>query len=131
MKEGRRVRLRKGKLTTTDAPFVKTKEVIGGFAVLKARSMDEAIEVTNRFLAIRGDEWDLQCEVRKGGAVRSRGTVGLYELALDFTSPGLVAPPHLRPKRMSAKRSGETGQHAAASISAARYSHSAAQTPLH
>jgi len=64
-KEGKRVRLRKGQLTTTDGPFVETKEVIGGFAVLEAKSMNHALELTNRFLAVHGDEWDLVCEVRE------------------------------------------------------------------
>jgi hypothetical protein len=63
--EGARVRLRKGKLTTTDGPFVETKEVIGGFAIVEAASMREAIELTKRFLSIHGDTWDIECEVRQ------------------------------------------------------------------
>jgi hypothetical protein len=62
--EGVRVRLRRGKLSRTDGPFTESKEVIGGFAVLEADSMDEAIELTERFLRVHGDEWDLECEVR-------------------------------------------------------------------
>src|SRR5687767_11199049 len=50
-KEGVRVQLRKGgKLSTVDGPFTETKEVIGGFAILEAKSMAEAIEMTRRFL---------------------------------------------------------------------------------
>lgn len=63
--EGVRVRLRGGKLTTIDGPFTETKEVIGGFAILEAASMEEAIELTRRFLKIHGDEWDIDCEVRQ------------------------------------------------------------------
>jgi len=63
--EGVRVRLRRGKLSTVDGPFAETKEVVGGFAVLEAASMKEAIELTNRFLRIHGDEWDIECEVRQ------------------------------------------------------------------
>lgn len=62
--EGVRVRSRHGKLTVTDGPFLETKEVIGGYAVLEAKSMKEAIELTRRFLAVHGDEWDIECEVR-------------------------------------------------------------------
>jgi hypothetical protein len=62
--EGARVRLRQGKLTTIDGPFGETKEVIGGFAILEAASMREAIELTKRFLHVHGDEWDIECEVR-------------------------------------------------------------------
>ena len=63
--EGVRVRLRRGKLTTVDGPFTETKEVVGGFAILEAGSMQEAIELTKRFLKTHGDTWDIDCEVRQ------------------------------------------------------------------
>lgn len=63
-REGVRVRLRAGRITTTDGPFSETNEVIGGYAVLEAPSLQEAVELTKRFLRIHGDEWDLECEVR-------------------------------------------------------------------
>ena len=63
--EGVRVRLRHGKLSTSDGPFAETKEVIGGFAILEAVSLKEAIELTKRFLRVHGDEWDVECEVRQ------------------------------------------------------------------
>jgi hypothetical protein len=63
--EGARVRLRQGKLSTVDGPFTETKEVVGGFAILEAGSLQEAIELTKRFLKIHGETWDLECEVRQ------------------------------------------------------------------
>jgi len=63
--EGVRVRLRRGKLFVTDGPFTETKEVIGGYAVLEAKSKQDAIELTKRFLRIHGAQWDLECEVRQ------------------------------------------------------------------
>ena len=63
--EGVRVRLRGGKLSTVDGPFAETKEVVGGFAILEAGSMKEAVEHTKRFLRIHGDEWNVECEVRQ------------------------------------------------------------------
>jgi hypothetical protein len=62
--EGVRVRLSRGKLSTFDGPFTETKEVIGGFAILEAPSMRDAIELTKRFLQIHGDAWEIECEVR-------------------------------------------------------------------
>ena len=62
--EGFRVRLSGGRLSTVDGPFTETKEVIGGYAVLEAESKEEAIELTERFLRVHGDEWELECEVR-------------------------------------------------------------------
>src|SRR5258708_23331189 len=63
--EGVRVRLRRGKLSKIDGPFTETKEVIGGYAILEAKSKDEAVEPNPRFLKIHGDEGDLQGEVRQ------------------------------------------------------------------
>ena len=63
-KEGVRVRSRHGKLSTTEGPFTETKEVIGGYAILEAKSKDEALELTKRVLKVHGDEWDVECEVR-------------------------------------------------------------------
>ena len=63
--EGVRVRLRKGQLSSVDGPFTETKEVIGGFAILQAGSMREAVELTRRFLRVHGDTWDIECEVRQ------------------------------------------------------------------
>ena len=63
-KDGARVRSRHGKLTTTAGPFTESNEVIGGYAILEAPSLTEAIALTERFLRIHGPEWDLECEVR-------------------------------------------------------------------
>lgn len=63
--EGVRVRLRRGKLSMVDGPFTETKEVIGGYALLEAKSKAEAVELTKRFLKIHGDEWDIECELRQ------------------------------------------------------------------
>ena len=59
---GARVRSSGGNVIVTDGPFAETKEVIGGFAVLEARSKEEAIQLTRRFLAVAGDG---ECELRQ------------------------------------------------------------------
>ena len=64
-RDGVRLRSNKGKLSRTDGPFVESKEVIGGYAILEAKSKAEAIELTRRFLQIHGEEWDIECEVRQ------------------------------------------------------------------
>lgn len=63
--EGVRVRLNGGKTSVIDGPFTETKEVIGGYAILEAKSKEEAIELTRRFLKVHGDEWAIECEVRQ------------------------------------------------------------------
>lgn len=63
--DGVRVRLHGGRLSTIDGPFTETKEVIGGYALLNAESMAHAVELAKRFLALHGDTWELECEVRQ------------------------------------------------------------------
>lgn len=63
--QGVRMRSNHGKRSTTDGPFTETKEVVGGYAILEAASMKEAMEITERFLDVHGDEWDVECEVRQ------------------------------------------------------------------
>ena len=53
--KGVRVRISNGKFTITDGPFTETKEVIGGFALFRVKSKEEAIEWTKRFLKVCGD----------------------------------------------------------------------------
>jgi hypothetical protein len=62
---GVRVRQEGGKITVTDGPFTETKEVIGGYAILQAKDMAEAVEWTRRFAAVHEDEFDITCEVRQ------------------------------------------------------------------
>jgi hypothetical protein len=45
----RTIRVRAGKVSTTDGPFAETKEQLGGFFLIEARDMDEACEVASRF----------------------------------------------------------------------------------
>jgi len=47
------VRLRDGKVATTDGPFAETKELFGGYYLIEARDMDEAIEVASRIPGAR------------------------------------------------------------------------------
>ncbi|MBB0245581.1 hypothetical protein FNQ90_16090 [Streptomyces alkaliphilus] len=42
-------------VTVTDGPFTETKESVVGFALVEARSREEAVEVARRFRRIVGD----------------------------------------------------------------------------
>jgi hypothetical protein len=53
--KGARVRIEKGKITVIDGPFTETKELIGGFAIVQAKSKAEAIEMAKRFLRVVGE----------------------------------------------------------------------------
>src|ERR1043166_1685370 len=66
-KEGTRVRLSGGKLKTTDGPFTEAKEVVGGYALVEARSKEEAIALATRFMELHRGAWPAfegECEVR-------------------------------------------------------------------
>jgi hypothetical protein len=59
---GARVRMNNGKLSVTDGPFAEAKEVVGGFAILQAKSKEEVIQLVKDFLKIAGDG---ECELRQ------------------------------------------------------------------
>jgi hypothetical protein len=46
--QGARVHYAKGKFTVLDGPFAETKELIAGFSMIEARSLEEAIEWAKR-----------------------------------------------------------------------------------
>lgn len=39
------VKVREGRVSAVDGPFIETKEILGGFVVIEARDLDEAAEV--------------------------------------------------------------------------------------
>ena len=72
-KDGVRVRLADGKLTVTDGPFSESKEVIGGWAILKADSKAEAIRIATEFMELHRKHWpELRGRVRGAADVRPR-----------------------------------------------------------
>ena len=53
---GARVELTDGSITVTDGPFAEAKELIS-YALYEVRGKEEAVEWTNRFLALHRDLW--------------------------------------------------------------------------
>ena len=47
-RRARTVRRRNGRMTVTDGPFAETKEAVGGFDLIEAEDMDEAVEIASR-----------------------------------------------------------------------------------
>ena len=65
--DGARVRLSRGKISVTDGPFVETKEVVGGFAIVEVKSREEAMDVARQFMELHRVHWPTfegECEVR-------------------------------------------------------------------
>lgn len=64
---GTRVRLSGGKITVTDGPFVESKEIVGGYAIMDAKSKDEALALARRFMELHLKHWPAfegECEMR-------------------------------------------------------------------
>lgn len=47
------IRIRDGKMSTTDGPFAETKEQLGGFYLIEARDLNEAIQIGARIPGAR------------------------------------------------------------------------------
>ena len=43
------VRIRNGRVTTTDGPFAEVKEMLGGFNLIEAESMEDAVRIAAEF----------------------------------------------------------------------------------
>lgn len=52
---GTRLKLNSGKFSVTDGPFIEAKELMGGFAVIQAKSLEEAVEWCKHFRKMVGD----------------------------------------------------------------------------
>lgn len=47
------LRVRNGKVSTTDGPFIETKEQVGGFVLIEAKDLNEAIQVAAKIPVAR------------------------------------------------------------------------------
>jgi hypothetical protein len=47
------VRVRNGKLSTTDGPFAETKEQLGGYYLINARDLNDAIQIASKIPSAR------------------------------------------------------------------------------
>jgi hypothetical protein len=47
------VRIRNGKVSVTDGPFAETHEQIGGFILIEAKDLNEAIQLASKIPVIR------------------------------------------------------------------------------
>jgi hypothetical protein len=67
--KGARIRAATGKLTVTDGPFIESKEVIGGYAILQADSREAAIKLGEKFMKLHvdvlGASYEGELEIRQ------------------------------------------------------------------
>ena len=54
---GFKIRIQGDQLVVIDGPFAEAKEVIGGYAVIAARTREEALRATKEFMQLHVDHW--------------------------------------------------------------------------
>jgi hypothetical protein len=57
MSDSTEIRLRDGQITVTDGPYTEGKEVAGGYAIVEARSKEEAVEGARRVIELHTEYW--------------------------------------------------------------------------
>jgi len=67
----RTVRIRHGRKAIVDGPYAETKEVLGGFNLIEADSMDEALRMAAEFPWVRTGSIEVR-PIRDIGAMRKR-----------------------------------------------------------
>jgi hypothetical protein len=70
---GAKITLKDGEFTVIDGPFTEAKELIGGWALLECRDLEEAIEWSKRFVSVVGEG---EVRVRPAEAVWIEGEYG-------------------------------------------------------
>ena len=66
-RKGHKVRLSKGKITTTDGPFAESKEIVGGYSIMECRDDKHALKCAQDFMGLHRVHWpdfEGECEVR-------------------------------------------------------------------
>lgn len=54
------VRLQDGRVSVTDGPFAETKEQLGGFFLIEAEDMDDAVRIASKFPSLRAGTIELR-----------------------------------------------------------------------
>jgi len=70
---GAKITLKDGEFTVVDGPFTEAKELIGGWALMECRDLEEAIEWSKRFVSVVGEG---EVRVRPAEAVWIEGDYG-------------------------------------------------------
>jgi hypothetical protein len=77
------VRVRNGKVSTTDGPFAETKEQLGGYYVIEARDLNEAILVAAKIPDARIGSVEVRPIAEDAATLRVLGRTKSAAAALD------------------------------------------------
>ena len=102
------VRVRNGKMSTTDGPFAETKEQLGGFYLITANDLDEALQIAAKIPSARIGSVEVRPVMdfsrnRPSPGTRSNGRETWMPSALQShaSSPRSSPARRLRPRRRS------------------------------
>ena len=70
---GAKITLKDGEFTVVDGPFAEAKELIGGWALMECRDLEEAVEWAKRFVSVLGEG---EVRVRPADSVWIDGVYG-------------------------------------------------------
>jgi hypothetical protein len=70
---GAKITLKDGEFTVIDGPFTEAKELIGGWALMECRDLEEAVEWAKRFVSVLGEG---EVRVRPADSVWIDGVYG-------------------------------------------------------
>jgi hypothetical protein len=70
------VRVRNGKISTTDGPYVETKEQLGGFYLIDAKDLNEAIQIASRIPSARHGSIEVRPVVDFSQEMQKQGQEG-------------------------------------------------------
>ncbi|MDF3053263.1 MAG: PhnB protein [Geminicoccaceae bacterium] len=70
------VRVRNGKISTTDGPYVETKEQLGGFYLIDATDLNEAIQIASRIPSARHGSIEVRPVVDFSQEMQKQGQEG-------------------------------------------------------
>jgi hypothetical protein len=68
------VRVREGKVSVTDGPYAETKEQLGGYYVIEARDVDEAVRIVARIPGARYGSVEVQPVAEDAQTVHALGS---------------------------------------------------------
>jgi hypothetical protein len=78
--QGKRIRMQGETRQITDGPFTETKELIGGYWMLQAKSIDEVVEWMKRFpLDQNGGELEIRRLIDVGDFAESEAATAMHE----------------------------------------------------
>lgn len=72
------VRVREGKRLVTDGPFAETREQLGGYFLIDARNLDEAIGIAARIPMARKGTVEIRPVIEIAGLPADKRLIGIY-----------------------------------------------------